>query len=99
MTKAQALALAESQFGKATFAHGYSAAYGSFTENASRQNTGAGLQAIGTRNVWKFTVTGNFAPRPCAFSQNGPPSCPPDPHTLVVIVDDHSGRFLEGISY
>jgi hypothetical protein len=99
MTKAQALAVAESQFGKATFAHGYSAAYGSFTDNASRRNTGVGMQAIGTRNVWKLTVTGNFAPRPCAFRLNLPASCPPDPHTFVVMVDDHSGQFLEGISY
>ena len=101
-SKEQALAAAIAEFGSGPFSNPSSVEFGSFTDNNLHRQTKAGLQPVGTVDVWKITAGGLNIPRSCALragTRLTQSSCPPAAHTLVVFIEDATGRFLEGQAF
>lgn len=95
-TRAQALALAEAQFGPGPFQRNVTISYGSFTDEMYRRLTATGFRAVGTRDVWKIYVTGLVIPRSCG---DAPMRKCPWATTLSVFIDDKDGRYLEAVAH
>ncbi len=103
MTASSALKVAEAGWDPAIFRdHPYTVRYGSYHSNDVRR-TPTGPSPVGSRDVWAITVSGVDLPRPAAEISEGNGSfkvvAPPDIHTEIILIDDQTGKYLEGIGY
>lgn len=99
-SREQAVSIAEHVWGTGILSHPHTESYGSFTDNSLFHSNAPGAHPVGRRDAWEIKVTGLDLARPCAPPHdNQPLHCPPNIHTLVLIVDDKTGTFLEGTGY
>ena len=99
LNPSEALALVETKLKPSLFTHAHTIEYGSFAlDNLALRQGGpsSAPQRVGTRDVWKITVTGLNLPRPCGLgSKSTGPLCPPPVSTMAIFVDDKQGQVLE----
>jgi len=103
MTASDALKVAEAGWDPAIFRdHPYTVRYGSYHSNDARR-TSTGPSPVGSRDVWAITLSGVDIPRPAAEISEPDGSfkvvAPPDIHTEIILIDDQTGKYLEGIGY
>ncbi len=103
MTASDALKVAEAGWDPSMFRdHPYTVRYGSYHSKLVRR-TPTGPNPVGSKDVWAITVTGVDIQRPAAEVSEGDGSfkvvAPPDIHTEVILIDDQTGKYLEGIGY
>ena len=103
MTASSALTVAEAGWDPAIFRdHPYTVRYGSYHSKLVRR-TPTVPNPVGSKDVWAITVTGVDIQRPAAEISEGNGSfkvvAPPNIHTEIILVDDQTGKYLEGIGY
>lgn len=100
LSRGEALALVQQKLNPSLFSHPYTVEYGAFDlGNVALRLNGpsSSPQILGTRDVWKITITGLRIVRPCAARVGA--LCPPPVSTLAVFVDDELGQVLESQGY
>ncbi|MDQ2744977.1 MAG: hypothetical protein M3Z66_22150 [Chloroflexota bacterium] len=103
MTAPSALKVAEAGWDSAIFRdHPYTVRYGSYHSKLVGR-TSTGPSPVGSRDVWAITLSGVDMQRPAMEISEPDGSfkvvAPPDIHTEIILVDDQTGKYLEGIGY
>ena len=101
ITAGDALKAAEVAWGPALFTgHPHTVRYGSYRSNLVHRSA-AGPSPIGSQDVCAITVSGLNIPRPAAEIAQADGAfkvvAPPNIHTDIILIDDKTGKYLEGI--
>lgn len=99
MKQGEAIAAAKNVFDGSLFTHPFTTEYGSIYVGRQVQDAVTGeWRTVGPRDVWKITISGLNLPTP-GGRRPGANAPVLYAHTLVIYVDDKTGKYLQATSF